>query len=68
MRTAVEGPQLTEVNFHQLLDIIQTTKSQNTIINHNHIIPVVNIINLFHEILGEGGGEGEKSQGTTTSV
>ncbi len=31
--------QLTEVNFHQILDI-QTTKSQNIIINHNHRIPL----------------------------
>ena len=35
MRIAIEGPQLTEVNLHQVLDI-QTTKSKNTIINHNH--------------------------------
>ena len=39
MRIAIEGPQLTEVNFHQILDI-QTTKSQNTTINHNHRIPI----------------------------
>ncbi len=56
MRIAIEGPQLAEVNFHQILDIIQTTKSQNTIIiitTEYH--KVVNIINLFHEILGGGG-------------
>ncbi len=40
MRIAIQGPQLTEVNFHQIIDIIQTTKSQNTIINHNHRIPL----------------------------
>ena len=40
MRIAIEGPQLTEVNLHQIKDIIQTTKSQNTIINLNHRIPI----------------------------
>ena len=57
MRIAIEGPQLTEVNFHQILDI-QTTKSQNTTINHNHRIPIgsKNITNLFYDILGGGQG------------
>ncbi len=35
MRIAIEGPQLTEVNFHQILDIYKQ-QSHNTIINHNH--------------------------------
>ena len=75
MRIAIEGPQLTEVNFHQILDI-QTTKSQNTTINHNHRIPIgsKNITNLFYDILGGGarestlGGGGGKSQGAPTHV
>ncbi len=46
MCIAIEGPQLIEVNFHQILDL------------------VVNIIYLFHEILGERG----ESQGAPTSV
>ncbi len=67
MRIAIEGPQLTEVNLHQIL-VIQTTKSQNTITNRNHRIPLSN--NLFHEILGGGGGGvgRRKSQGAPTSV
>ncbi len=52
MRIAIEGHQLTEVNFHQLLDAYKQTNSQNTIINHNHRIPLSS--NLFHEILGGG--------------
>ncbi len=39
MCIAIEGRQLTEVNLHQILDIIPRTKSQNTIINHSHGIP-----------------------------
>ncbi len=65
MSVAIEVPQLTEVNLHQILDIYK---------QQNHRIPlkiitteyhkVVNIINLFHEIRGGGGG----SQGIPTSV
>ncbi len=34
MRIAIEGPQLTEVNFHQILDIYK---------QQNHRIPLSNI-------------------------
>ncbi len=56
MCIAIEGPQLTAVNFHQILDIYKK-KFQNTIINHSHRIPLISkYFNYFMEFWGGGGG------------
>ncbi len=59
MCIAIEGLQLPEVNFHQLLDIYK---------QQTHRIPLSSkYIYLFHEILGGGGGGWRGISGCPTS-